>query len=526
MRCLTLADVLRERGVQCHFICRAHPGHLGDFIQQRGHDAILLPLQSGSPSVVTVTQTAHAAWLGAGITQEMDAHDTLAAIDDCVGKNPIAWWMVVDHYALDQHWEGLLRSACQHLMVVDDLADRPHNCDLLLDQNLGRQEADYAELIPAHATKLIGPSYALLRPEFAQWRPYSLQRRAEHPGLRHLLITMGGVDKDDVTGKVLQAIASKPLINDVRITVVMGANAPWLDHVRRLAADMPHPTEVVCGVSNMAQLMAEADLAIGAAGGTAWERCCLGLPSLILVLAANQEAGANALLERKAVLVPHVVEQIPSMLLELSQPCISNERSLLSVLSEATRFIADGTGALRVVDTMSVAFTLSGPVARKMQESDLAMVLSWRNDPSVRQHMLTQHEISLEEHTNWFAQASKDPTRRLLIVEEEKQPLGYVQFSNIQSGVSADWGFYAVPGAPKGSGRKLGLAALAYAFEDLGIRKVYGQVLTTNLASIAFHESLGFEREDFLRDQCFIHGQQVGMICYRLLASGWDALKG
>ncbi|MGX5659524.1 UDP-2,4-diacetamido-2,4,6-trideoxy-beta-L-altropyranose hydrolase [Castellaniella ginsengisoli] len=350
MRCLTLAEALSEHGAVCQFICRTHQGNMVDLIRRKGYEVHALPeifpkeVESyfvvGSEEMVG-PGLVHSHWLGAS-----QAQDVAACIPILTSIQP--HWMIVDHYALDVKWERALGLYYRKLMVIDDLADRVHNCDLLLDQNLGRLGVDYAELVPAHATKLIGPSYALLRPEFSQWRPYSLQRRAEYSGLRHLLITMGGVDKDNVTGQVLQTIASKPLANDVRITVVMGANAPWLDHVRSLAAVMPHPTEVVCGISNMAQLMADSDLVIGAAGATAWERCCLGVPTVMLVLADNQRGIGQALSAVRAAYLVDATALDSGLLItqELVEP-----RNIVG-MSEAAAAVTDGLGVTRVVDSL------------------------------------------------------------------------------------------------------------------------------------------------------------------------------
>ena len=115
---------------------------------------------------------------------------------------------------------------------------------------------------------------------------------------------------------------------------------------------------------------------------------------------------------------------------------------------------------------------------RPLTEDDLPMVLTWRNHPSVRSYMLTQHEISLKEHHNWFARLKVDKTRQQLIVLEGDDPLGFVQFNPVSQGGIADWGFYARPDAPKGSGTKLGQAALAHAFKKLGLHKVLQKMLT------------------------------------------------
>ena len=153
------------------------------------------------------------------------------------------------------------------------------------------------------------------------------------------------------------------------------------------------------------------------------------------------------------------------------------------------------------------------------------MVLSWRNHPDVRRYMFTQHEISPLEHSQWFKKASQDSTLRLLIVQEHDSPLGYVQFSGVEPGGISYWGFYARPNAPKGTGRKLGAAALEHAFGLLQLHKVCGQAIASNHASIRFHESLGFTRDEQLRGY-----KRVGTHCHSLIGFGlldkeWLALK-
>jgi UDP-2,4-diacetamido-2,4,6-trideoxy-beta-L-altropyranose hydrolase len=343
MRCLTLADALRERGASCSFVCRLHQGHLLALINQRGHQALALPelQESVQPNH---NDTAHAHWLGTDWAT--DAQDTQQALSAYTGGQPVDW-LVVDHYALDACWEEALRPQAHRIMVIDDLADRPHACDLLLDQNLGRNQADYGGLLKGKPTTLIGPQYALLRPEFAALRAYSLARRQANPQLRRLLITMGGVDKDNATGQVLAALQSYNLPADLRVTVVMGPHAPWLSQVQAQAAQMPWHTEVLVGVDNIAQLMAESDLAIGAAGGTAWERCSLGLPSLVWVLAQNQLQGAMALQKAGAAVAMETEQQIFNFMESLQAGELTKE--VLNKLSTAAAVVTDGGGCKRTV---------------------------------------------------------------------------------------------------------------------------------------------------------------------------------
>lgn len=162
---------------------------------------------------------------------------------------------------------------------------------------------------------------------------------------------------------------------------------------------------------------------------------------------------------------------------------------------------------------------------RAVTEDDLPMLRAWRNHPDVRRFMFSQHEIGEEEHLNWFSKISQDASRRLLIVEEEKRAIGCVQFSQVVKGGIADWGFYTVPDAPKGTGRKLGFMALNYAFGHLSLHKVCGQAIAENRASIALHKRLGFTLEGVLRDQRRIEGDYHTLHCFGLLAKEWETEK-
>lgn len=156
-----------------------------------------------------------------------------------------------------------------------------------------------------------------------------------------------------------------------------------------------------------------------------------------------------------------------------------------------------------------------------MTREDLELVLQWRNHIDIRRFMLTQHEIKLEEHTRWFGKVSADPTRKLMIVEEGQQPLGFVQFSSVSDDGVSDWGFYVRPDAPKGSGRKLGTMALNFAFDSWNLHKVCGQAIVENVASIAFHQRLGFVKEGVLREQSKVAGKHSDLVCFGLLKSEW-----
>lgn len=346
MRCLTLAQALADQGAECVFLCREHAGHLLDVIRQRGFDVRPLPLHDPAVTMSGAGEPSHASWLGTD--WRTDAADVVAALDgDTVD------WLVVDHYALDRRWESALRPFCKHLLAIDDLADREHDCDVLLDQNLGRATSDYCGLVPKHARILAGPMHALLRQDFSVLRAGSLARRHTSPAIRHILISMGGVDQPNATGRTLAALQQTDLPDDCRVTVVLGPHAPWRADILMRAAEMKWPTEVLINVADMGSLMAASDLAIGAAGTTSWERCCLGLPALIVVLAENQKDAARAL-EREGAAI--ALKEFPDAAFDIEleaavHELISTPEKLMA-MSTAASSMTNGQGAERLASSM------------------------------------------------------------------------------------------------------------------------------------------------------------------------------
>lgn len=292
MRCLTLADVLKNQGAEVSFICREHKGNLIHYIEEKGYFVSKLDNHFPSTDISNKSDNSplvHAGWLGSTQNEDAEACDSIL-------ETIIPDWLIVDHYAIDYRWQNQLKKYFKKLMVIDDLADRKHECDLLLDQTFGRKKYSYNELVPHSCKLLLGSQYALLRPEFSQWREYSLQRRIA-PELKNILVSMGGVDQNNVTSQVLKILKTCVLPEELTITIILGIASPNIEMVKKIAATMPNITEVKVGVDNMAELMANADLAIGAAGATTWERCCLGVPSILVVLAENQKIIAQNIAE-------------------------------------------------------------------------------------------------------------------------------------------------------------------------------------------------------------------------------------
>lgn len=280
MRCLTLADALKKRGAHIRFVSRHLPEYLANLLEAKGHDLAMLDSDERHGDL---DELAHAHWLGC--SQAEDAQSSIKVLSD--GD----WdWLVVDHYALDARWECALRPAVQKILVIDDIADRQHDCDVLLDQNYYvDMNTRYADKVPGHCQLLLGPRYALLRDEFRQLREQVQPRQGP---VQRILVFFGGVDADNYTGRAIQALTDMG-VADMQVDVVIGAQHPCREAIE--AACLRHHFTCHVQTNRMAELMAAADLAIGAGGSAIWERCSMGLPSIILVLAENQNKAAKDL---------------------------------------------------------------------------------------------------------------------------------------------------------------------------------------------------------------------------------------
>ncbi len=519
MRCLTLADGLKQQGHDITFVCRQHDGHLADLIGQKGFAVQLLA--KGEPADF-IKQHAHSEWLG------------VSESDDFAECKPILQaskpdWLIIDHYAIGENWEQQAKRLLPNLKIlaIDDLADRTHDCEILLDQNFGRKNEDYQPLVPSHCQRLLGTRYTLLRDEFASWRTMSLNRRKSVQPPNNILVNLGGVDNDNVTLKILQSLNTffQQSAQAFNVTVVMGKTAPHIESVQRFAKHASFVCAVLVNVTNMAQLMANADLAIGAAGSTTWERCCLGLPMVLIVLADNQQVIAKALADKNLVKVvtdmATLDEQLPRLLSELTDH--------YKKFSRQSAKLVDGHGAKRVAHWIEFVQKFQHCQLRQATQADTQMIWQWRNHIDVRQWMFGQDEIALADHEKWYRKQLDHANVHLLIFEVAGEPMGLVNVTqmtvdkyqtlnaakntandNRANDKSASWGFYLSPNSAKGEGLgfALGVLAIAHIFNTTDIGKITAQVLAYNTASLALHRKLGFSETGVLQ-QHFGVGEKV-----------------
>jgi UDP-2,4-diacetamido-2,4,6-trideoxy-beta-L-altropyranose hydrolase len=289
MRCITIAQKFKKLGAICIFICKAHEGNYTTQIRELGFIVFVLPLNlttiNDNPLFIK-RECSYDQWLGSDWL--FDANQTILNI-----KNIKSECLIIDHYAIDSLWEQRLRPYVPTIIVIDDLANRAHVCDLLLDQSLGREKRDYANIVNSECKILIGPKYALLREEFYKTRCEPLSKNKNRNTIE-VLVAMGAMDKDNLTEIIIDKIISAPFFNQVNMTLVLGLNAPWISSIMSRIRGLSN-VKLLVHPLNIAKLMANSDVAITAGGGTSLEICCMGLPGLVIITADNQTNSAYSL---------------------------------------------------------------------------------------------------------------------------------------------------------------------------------------------------------------------------------------
>lgn len=272
MRCLTLAKAITSKGGAVRFLCRHIPSHLENWVLEEGYELRLICEEE------TKATDEYIEWLGG--TQAGDAQATYELLQDKLWD-----WLVVDQYALDIRWEQRTRGCAKYLCVIDDLANRSHDCDVLIDQNFYlEQDQRYVGLVPDHCRLLLGTRYTLLREEFYELSKIAKPRSGK---IDTVMVFFGGIDQHNYTSAAIEAL-QKYLIDSRKclVHVVVGLSNPYLYKIKA-ACDQ---TGFICHIqtNKMAKLIAQSDMVIGAGGSACWEFCALGAPPLIVITAENQ----------------------------------------------------------------------------------------------------------------------------------------------------------------------------------------------------------------------------------------------
>lgn len=411
--------------------------------------------------------------------------------------------LVVDHYGLDVAYERAMRDVAGQIIVLDDLADREHDCDVLIDQNLGRDLADYNGLVPKDAVRLCGSDYTLLRPEFAEYRTESLARRKEQPildkGCPHILISLGATNLHNATGGVLGHL--QQIKTPLQMTAILGSGALHLDKVRDavnyLQDNTPHHAALHLDVGNMAELMMQADLAIGAGGTSSWERCCLGLPALVMELAGNQRDIIRHLSACGAAETLGAIHDLrPGDLDEKLTALLCKPEQLAEMSRQAAR-ICDGLGMRRVLpwflpdsqDKAGAAVRL-----RALEPEDRDVLYSWQQNPQTRAYARNPAIPAQAEHESWFSGKLSDAKSLPYMILHEGLPAGHIrldlqedegkQFYEISLYMNPDLTGRGIAGAA------LGLIRFLHADKD-----IYAEIHPDNKASQKLFKKAGYEKQ-------------------------------
>lgn len=330
MRCLALSDYLAGAGWSCAYACRGEAWKFVPPAAPPGVEVLVLRGDAGSEP--------------AALEQKWR--------DGC-------HILVVDHYERGIEFETACRPWAQKVMVIDDLVDRPHECDMLLDQNPGRTASDYAGLVPDHCRLLLGPKFALIRQDFVDARADSLSLRRRLGVPLRVIISFGALDGKNMIPVILRGLAETDI--DIEADVMIVAAAAHVAEIRDLISRLPFGVKLHVGSTNIAALLKRADVAIGAAGSSSWERCCLGVPCLVIATSERQRRIASDIGKTGAVLHLGWHEDIGPSYLARKLSELASDAGALAAMSRRAADLCDGLGASRVASELG---SLAGQMGR------------------------------------------------------------------------------------------------------------------------------------------------------------------
>jgi UDP-2,4-diacetamido-2,4,6-trideoxy-beta-L-altropyranose hydrolase len=417
-RCLCLARVLRRQGSHVAFACRLLPGHRLEALRAEGFETFALPERYSDED----PQQA--------IESMLPWQADIAALGPLLEHQPAFDWIIVDHYGLDHHWQTAARRWAPRIAAVDDLATRTYSADLLLNQNLSGTPEAYASLLAPGCRTLFGPRFAMLRDEF---RCPAIEIK---PQARRVLVNFGGFDAAMQTHHAMLALADFP---QLEVDFVAGADNPAWTQMQALAASRPH-WRLHSFVSDFYRLMTEADLFVGAGGGTSWERAAMGLPTICIAVSNNQQANGEVMAAAGAHVFMGAREHVSVEQLRLAIGFVAGNQGLRQSLAQQSRQLVDGRGAQRV------AAALAGAVLRMRPATlgDAQLLFDGRNTEAVRRWSLETGVIEWSAHQNWLAASLSNPRRLLLIAEADDGPVGVLRYD--MRGFSAEVSIYLFEG--------------------------------------------------------------------------------
>ncbi|MEQ4451538.1 UDP-2,4-diacetamido-2,4,6-trideoxy-beta-L-altropyranose hydrolase [Kosakonia sacchari] len=479
IRCLNLAKALRKSGAQCFFISKNHRGNIIDKIIQEGFSTKVITVDNKSDAYIRNEKF----WLNG--SQGDDASQFISLIEE-QGQEPDI--IIVDHYSLDKEWEKVVKQHFSNarLVVIDDLCNRPHFCDLLIDQTYQRRPEEYVFLNENNGTVLAGTKFALLDPLFSGLRKQSIacKEKVDHP--KTLMLTMGGVDAHNITGKVLQYLTQTAFKNIDKITVILGTAFPYREEIHALAAKTNYNIEVLTNVKNMAELMLEHDFAIGALGGTTWERCTMALPAVNIAIADNQLTIAENLANSGAIVL-YADNFNKDEFVDAVQYLFTHYHEQRIVVTD----MCDGLGLFRDIQEIIPVPAKDGinVTLRLATQEDINFVFQLQCEPHTRKFARNQNIPSFESHVSWMAHKLNDDKSEFYIIEHGSS-CGVLRLDPV-SHVSAKYELSIFLTA-KDQGKGIASAAIKRALMVHNGDTILATVLPGNNASHQLFERLGF----------------------------------
>jgi UDP-2,4-diacetamido-2,4,6-trideoxy-beta-L-altropyranose hydrolase len=458
MRCLALAQGWQLSGGRAVFALAESAPSLESKVRATGIEIVHLDVVPGS------------------------AEDAAQTVNLAIERR--AAWVVADGYELGDDWQGAIKNSGLQLLLWDDYGHAGYySADLILNQNLHATEEMYQRREP-YTRLLLGARYAQLRSEFLEWRDW---KREISPIARKVLVTMGGSDPENVTGEVVQALAS---LHDVEGVVVAGGSNPNIDQLRSAVAAQSN-LQLVVDAPNMPELMAWADMAVSAGGSTCLELAFMGLPAVLVSIAANQEFAVGALGRSglSIALAPEASGR-QNRLTSAVRTLLSTPREEQSAMSDGLRTLVDGRGTERVVRLLQ-ALNVS---LRRVSQGDCPLLWQWANEPAVRSCSFSSDPIPWDDHTRWFESKRGNPECIWHIACDARlRPLGQVRI-DLAEGKTGTMNFSV---APECRGRGLGVSILCAALDEVftttGVRVVRAFVKPGNTASVRSFERAGFK---------------------------------
>lgn len=480
IRCLTLATELRKQKNKCKFICRDHENNFIKKIKKENFEVIILPNLKKLKLVKNTNnkKPIYSEWIGASWME--DAKQTINVL-----KNENVNWLVIDHYGIEHKWEKKLRPYTKKIMVIDDLANRNHDCDLLLDQNLIFNFKDrYLKRLPKNCISLLGPKYSLLQNEY---KDLYISTPARVGPVKRILVYFGASDHKQITKKTLLAFLQLNR-KDITMDIVISSNSSQLNDIKKILKKNKN-IKVHINLKSLANLIAIADLAVGACGSTSWERCCLGLPSIVITTADNQKQVAKELQKQKLIswLGHHDTIKMSSIYNKLKNLIDQNIESW----SMKCKLVTNGSGTKKVVQILNLNENIR-LYSRSAKIDDEKLIYNLAADPLVRKNSFNSKPISETTHSKWFHNYLESPkTCKILIIEtNHKLLIGQVRIDKKNNYWNIDYSLvnYA-------RRNKIGFKLLKIAlkrFNDEGIFNFLAKVKKNNKASCIIFEKLRF----------------------------------